>query len=59
MSTAEKIGCVPQALLEWVKRAEVDSGKRAGVPIEDADKRLSGSFSGKRPVETVAGDGRF
>ena len=54
MSTAEKIGCVPQALLEWVKRAEVDSGKRAGVPIEDADKRLSGSFSAARSLPTFA-----
>ena len=38
VSIAEKIGCVPQALHEWVKKAEVDSGKRAGVPTEVADK---------------------
>jgi transposase len=25
-------------LLEWVKKAEVDSGKRAGVPTELADR---------------------
>ena len=25
-------------LLEWVKKAEVDSGKRAGVPIDMAEK---------------------
>jgi transposase len=31
-------GCVPQTLLEWVKKAEVNSGKRAGVPTEVADK---------------------
>jgi transposase len=31
VSIAEKIGCVPQTLHEWVKKAEVDSGKRAGV----------------------------
>ncbi len=37
VSIAEKIGCVPRALHEWVKKAEVDSGKRAGVPTE-ADK---------------------
>ena len=30
--------CVPQTLHEWVKKAEVDSGKRAGVPTEMADK---------------------
>ena len=35
---AEKIGCVPQTLHEWVKKAEVNSGKRAGVPTEVADK---------------------
>ncbi|GHD00983.1 insertion element IS6110 uncharacterized 12.0 kDa protein [Novosphingobium pokkalii] len=38
VSTSEKIGCVPQTLFEWVKKAEVDSGKRAGVPTEVADK---------------------
>jgi transposase len=38
VSIAEKIGCVPQTLHEWVKKAEVDSGKRAGVPTEMADK---------------------
>ena len=37
-SFAEKIGCVPQALHEWVKKAEVDSGKRGGVPTEVEDK---------------------
>ena len=35
---AEKIGCVPQTLYEWVRKAEVDSGKRAGVPTEMADR---------------------
>lgn len=38
MLIAEKIGCVPQRLREWVKMAAVDSGKRAGVPTEAADK---------------------
>ncbi|MEG3169970.1 IS3 family transposase [Sphingomonas sp. LB3N6] len=38
VSIAEKIGCVPQTLHEWVKKAEVESGKRAGVPAEVADK---------------------
>jgi transposase-like protein len=33
-----KIGCTAQTLLEWVKRAEVDNGKRAGVPTEMAEK---------------------
>jgi len=30
-SIAPKIGCVPQTLLEWVKRMEIDSGAREGV----------------------------
>ena len=38
VSIAEKIGCVPQTLHEWVKKAEVDSGRRAGVPTDLADK---------------------
>ncbi len=38
VSIAEKIGCVPQTLHEGMKKAEVNSGKRAGVPIEVADK---------------------
>jgi transposase len=35
---SEKIGCVPQTLFEWVKKSEVDSGKRAGVPTDMAEK---------------------
>ena len=30
-SIAPKIGCVSQTLLEWVKRDEIDGGKRDGV----------------------------
>ena len=37
-SIAGKIGCSAFTLLEWVKKAEVDSGKRAGVPTELADR---------------------
>jgi transposase len=37
-SIAEKIGCVPYTLHEWVKKAEVNNGKRAGVPTEVAGK---------------------
>lgn len=37
VSIAQKIGCVPQTLHEWVKKAEVNSGKRAGVPTKVAD----------------------
>ena len=38
VSIAEKIGCVRQTLQEWMKKAEVDIGKRAGVPTEMADR---------------------
>jgi transposase-like protein len=37
-SIAAKIGCTPQTLHDWVKKAEVDSGQRAGVPTETAEK---------------------
>ena len=38
MSIATKIGCTPQTLNDWVKKAEVDSGRRAGVSTEMAEK---------------------
>jgi len=37
-SIAPKIGCVPQTLLEWVKRAEVDAGTRPGTTTEEAKR---------------------
>jgi transposase-like protein len=37
-SIAAKIGCTAQSLNEWVKKAEVDSGVRAGLPTEVAEK---------------------
>ena len=37
-SIAGKIGCSPATLHEWVKKTEVDSGKRAGLPSEMAEK---------------------
>ena len=37
-SIALKIGCVPQTLLDWVKRAEVDSGVRPGVTSSEAQR---------------------
>lgn len=38
MSIASKFGCTGQTLNEWVKKAEVDAGKRAGVPTDMAAK---------------------
>ena len=37
-SIASKIGCVPQTLLIWVKRHEVDSGAREGVTTTEAKR---------------------
>jgi transposase len=37
-SIAPKIGCVPQTLLEWVKREEVDAGTRPGVTRSEAQR---------------------
>ena len=38
VSISAKIGCAPQTLNDWVKKAEVDSGKRPGVSSEMAEK---------------------
>ena len=38
ISIAEKIGCTGQTLNEWVKKAEVDAGRRAGAPTDLAAK---------------------
>ncbi len=38
VSVADKIGFAPQTLHEWVKKAEVDSGKRVGMPTDTAIK---------------------
>jgi len=37
-SIAPKIGCVPQTLLEWVKRVEVDTGAREGVTTPETQR---------------------
>jgi transposase-like protein len=38
MSIAAKIGCAPQTLNDWVKKAEVNGGKRPGVSSEMAER---------------------
>jgi len=35
---AAKIGCSAQTLHEWMKKVEVDSGRRTGVPTDTAEK---------------------
>ncbi len=37
-SIASKIGCVPQTLLTWVQRHEVDSGIRDGVTTTEKQR---------------------
>ncbi len=38
MSIAGKIGCTAQTLNEWVKKAEVDSGRKPGLTTDMAAK---------------------
>jgi transposase-like protein len=35
VSIARKIGCTAETLRRWVRRAEVDSGRRAGVTSDE------------------------
>lgn len=37
-SVASKIGCSAHTLNEWVKKAEVESGSRSGVPLDVLEK---------------------
>jgi transposase len=38
VSIAAKIGCTPQTLNEWMKKAEVDSGRKPGLASDMAAK---------------------
>jgi transposase len=38
VSIEEKIGCSPPIPHEWVKKVEVDSGKRIGVTTDATEK---------------------
>jgi transposase len=37
-SIAPKIGCVPQTLHEWVRRAQIDSGQREGITSDERER---------------------
>ena len=37
-SIAAKIGCSANTLNDWAKKAEVDSGRRAGIPSDMAER---------------------
>jgi transposase len=53
MSISAKIGCAPQTLNEWVKKAEVDSGKRPGIPTDMAEKSEPLSAIGPRTMASA------
>jgi transposase len=38
VSVSAKIGCVAQTLLEWVKKEEIDKGRRSGVSTDVAER---------------------
>ena len=38
LSISSKVGCAAQTLNEWVKKVEVDNGRRAGVPSDMAER---------------------
>jgi transposase len=38
VSFAAKIGCTPETLRSWVRRAEVDGGRRAGVTSSERER---------------------
>jgi len=37
-SVAEKLGCTTETLRRWVRQAEIDQGKRAGMTSSDAER---------------------
>jgi transposase len=37
-SVAAKIGCTPETLRKWIRRAERDSGKRAGLTTAERER---------------------
>ena len=38
VSVAAKIGCTPETLRTWVRRAEVDGGRRAGITSDERER---------------------
>ena len=37
-SIAEKVGCTPEALRRWVRREEIDHGRRAGLTSDERQR---------------------
>ena len=40
-SIASKIGCTPETLRKWVRRAETDQGQRSGMTTDDRERLKS------------------
>ena len=38
VSIASKIGCTPETLRKWVRRAETDQGRREGMTTDDRER---------------------
>jgi transposase InsO family protein len=60
-SIIPKIGCVPQTLLEWVKRAEVDARARPGTTTVEMQRlkepdRVNRQFKADRPNQLWVSD---
>ena len=41
ISIASKIGCTPETLRKWVRRAETDQGQRSGMTTDDRERLKS------------------
>ena len=52
LSISSKIGCSAQTLNDWVKKVEVESGKRGGVPAETADRMTQLERENREPRQT-------
>jgi transposase len=37
-SVSEKLGCTTETLRRWIRQAEVDQGKRAGMTTSDTER---------------------
>ena len=53
MSIAAKIGCSANTLNDWVEKAEVDNGRRAGIPAEMTEKSEPLSAIGPRTMASA------